>query len=92
MATKSKPDDLLNVFAEDVMRGFYSLDGSEKTLREDIEKLLISKRCPQCGSRCNEKEMHERPITQVRSRMVVTDRMLFCSGICGEHYQMGCEG
>ena len=92
MATKSKLDDLLNVFVENVMRGFYSCDGGEKMLREDVGKLLMSKQCPQCGSRCSEKDMHERRITQIRSGSVVTNRMLFCSAVCGEHYQMGCEG
>lgn len=85
-------DDLLSVFIQDVMRGLYNCVGGEEILREDIEQLLISKRCPQCGSRCLEKDMRERRITQIQSGSVVTSRMLFCSAVCGEHYQMGCEG
>jgi hypothetical protein len=87
-------DNMVESFIEDVRRGVYSPDGDAAAvmLREDLTALLEAHKCPQCGARRPYKQMRERRITQIRSGRAVTELMLFCSGTCGEHYQMGCEG
>lgn len=51
------------------------------------------KRCPQCG------QPIEEPVTKTIVRRdrrepggVKREEREFCSGRCGDHYQMGCEG
>lgn len=53
-------------------------------------------RCPQCGKAIGD-PVTVKIIDQTRDpgarRNRVRERMMdFCSAICGNHYQMGCEG
>jgi hypothetical protein len=64
---------------------------------EDLKMSETAKKCPQCaewiGGNGVKVSITDRGWDSIRRKQYVRTReLLFCSQVCGGHYQMGCEG